>query len=288
MVRLAHVSDIHVTARPLGWGLRDYFNKRMTSWVNLRVARRKRFVHNDRILAALAIELRERGVEHVVFSGDATSLGLEAEVQQAAELLGVGRGPGLAVPGNHDYLTRHTECSGDFERHFAPWQEGLRIGAEIYPFAQQVGHLWLIGLNSARGNRWFWDASGYVGAAQLVRLKRLLKELPPGPRVLVTHYPICRNDGRPETVGHGLVDLAAVVEVAAAGGVCLWLHGHRHGFYYLQTPSFAPFPIICAGSTTQIGCSSYGDYTIDDTELRGLRRVYDPTAGAYRDAESFT
>src|SRR4051812_46474927 len=147
MVRLAHVSDIHVTARRLGWGLRDYFNKRMTSWVNLRVRRRKLFALADRILVALAEDLRQRGLNHIVFSGDATSLGLEPEVLAATELLGVARGTGLAVPGNHDYLTRRSAASGAFEKHFAPWQLGRRVDDAVYPFAQQVGDLWLVALN---------------------------------------------------------------------------------------------------------------------------------------------
>ena len=35
MIRLAHVSDVHVSARPLGWKPRDWFNKRTTGWMNL-------------------------------------------------------------------------------------------------------------------------------------------------------------------------------------------------------------------------------------------------------------
>ena len=42
------------------------------------------------------------GVEHILFSGDATALGFESEMRLAAELLEVDRRPGLAVPGNHD------------------------------------------------------------------------------------------------------------------------------------------------------------------------------------------
>src|SRR5262249_36580920 len=157
-VRLAHFSDIHVTAPDCAWKRSDWFNKRMSAWLNLRVlGRGYRFRHTDRVLTALGEDLRQRGYDRLLFSGDATALGFEEEVARAARLLGVGRPdtpPGLAVPGNHDYMTRHALAGGQFERHFAPWQRGERVDASTYPFAQRVGPVWLIGVNSATPNRW--------------------------------------------------------------------------------------------------------------------------------------
>ena len=76
-------------------------------------------------------DLHRHPPDRVVFSGDATALGFEAEFVRAAALLGVA-GPdrlsGLAVPGNHDYYTPGVEASGLFERYFAPWQTGERVG----------------------------------------------------------------------------------------------------------------------------------------------------------------
>ena len=155
-------------------------------------------------------------------------LGFLVASSARAELLHVERLPGVAVPGNHDYCTQAAAASGAFERCFAPWQRGDRLDDNVYPFAQRVGEAWLISVNSAKANRWFWDASGRTGREQLDRLRRLLQQLTPGPRILVTHYPICLADGRRESVAHGLSDLKETVAVAAAGGVGLWLHGHRH------------------------------------------------------------
>src|SRR5438105_12604155 len=107
MIRLAHISDIHVTAARVLWPRRDWFNKRMSAWINLRLlGRGARFAHTETILQALWDDLREQHVDHVIFSGDATALGLAEETARAAELLGVrgaGALPGMAVPGNHDY-----------------------------------------------------------------------------------------------------------------------------------------------------------------------------------------
>jgi 3',5'-cyclic AMP phosphodiesterase CpdA len=289
MIRLAHFSDIHVTASPLGWRAGDWFSKRLTSWLNHRLGRARRFALAEEIVQRLMDDLVRRGVDHVVFSGDATALGFESEISRAAELLRVNQLaiPGLAIPGNHDYCTASAEASGGFERHFTSWQAGERVGEERYPFAQQVGPVWLIAVNAATGNRLPWNASGAVGVQQLERLKRLLATLDNGPKILVLHFPICLSGGQPEAGHHGLRDLEAVLDVANAGGVNLWLHGHRHTPYQLQHPPGAAFPVICAGTATQRDLWSYGEYTIDGADLQATRRAYDPVARCFRDVETF-
>lgn len=290
-VRLAHLSDIHITAQPLGWGRGDWFNKRLPGWINFRwFGRRHRFRHADEVLAALVRELRRRPIDRLIFSGDATALGFEAELARAVAIMGVGSPDapaGMAVPGNHDYYTRGVAAAGLFERYFAPWQEGERVDGATYPFAQRVGPVWLVGVNSCTGNRWMWDAAGSVDAAQLERLRRLLERLSPGPRILVTHYPVCLASGRPEKAHHGLRNLADLVEVAAGGKVALWLHGHRHTPYYHLQPGLAPFPVICTGSATQNDLWSYGEYTIEGRHFHAQRRLFSPSGKGFQDAESF-
>lgn len=291
-VRLAHLSDIHITAQPLGWQARDWFDKRLLGWMNYQwLGRKYRFRNAESVLGCLVREVHDWAPDRVVFSGDATALGFEAEFARAAVLLGLIKPdvtPGIAVPGNHDYYTRFAAASGLFEKYFAPWQTGERVDAATYPFAQRVGHLWLIGVNSATANCWAWDASGAVDAPQLERLRRLLAELDAGPRIVVTHYPVCLSSGRPERRSHGLRNLEEVVRVAAAGGVCLWLHGHRHGTYNHCRTDLAPFPVICAGSATQQGHSTYSRYTIRGQHLEAVTRVFVSVQDGFRDGESFT
>jgi 3',5'-cyclic AMP phosphodiesterase CpdA len=291
MVRLAHFSDIHITAVPLGWAPRDWFNKRLPGWVNYRwLGRAHRFRAADVVVAALVDDLRRRQPDRLVFSGDATAMGFEAEMARAAQLLQVNASdmpPGLAVPGNHDYYTRVSAAAGYFERYFAAWQTGERVDGATYPFAQRVGPVWLVAVNSCTGNRWAWDASGEVDAPQLKRLQALLARLGPGPRILVTHYPICLRSGRCERRTHGLRNLADLIAVAAAGGVGLWLHGHRHGAYYLSRAGAAPFPVVCVGSATQRGYWSYNEYAIDGPHVHAVSRRYVPEEGRFRDGETF-
>jgi 3',5'-cyclic AMP phosphodiesterase CpdA len=290
-VRLAHFSDVHVTAPRCVWRRGDWFNKRMSAWLNLRLMGRGRhFRHTDTVLAVLRDELRRRGPDRVLFSGDATALGFEEELARAAQLLGV-EGPdalpGLAVPGNHDYCTFRDQRAGHFERLFAPWLAGERAGKDTYPFAQRVGPVWLVAVNSATANRWAWDASGAVGRAQLDRLRELLARLDGGPRVLVTHYPVWLADGRRERRHRALRDLDDLVAVAVRGGVGLWLHGHRHQAYHHPPLDFAPFPVVCAGSATHQGRWSYTEYEITGHHLRAVRRVFDEPRERFQDGETF-
>jgi 3',5'-cyclic AMP phosphodiesterase CpdA len=289
-VRLAHFSDVHLTTRPLGWALHDLRTKKLSGWFHLRaLGRGRQFRLAHEVARALVAEFRDRRPDRLVFSGDATALGFSSETSHAARKLHVGDAdlpPGLAVPGNHDYYTRASVRAAAFERDFAPWQIGERVDGEVYPFAQRAGLVWLVAVNSCTANLRPWDASGAVGSAQRDRLRALLKQLAPGPRVLVTHYPVCLADGRPETRFHGLRDLEANVRIAADGGVGLWLHGHRHHPYVVAKPPNAPFPVICAGSATQMGIASYGEYTISDGKLIGRRRIFEAAAAIFQDGET--
>ena len=289
MVRLAHLSDVHITAPKLEWVRGDWFNKRLAAWFNFRwLGRRKRFRHADQVLVQLMAEIAQRDIDHIIFSGDATALGFASEFQRAADMMKVSTLPGMAVPGNHDYCTVPAAVSHYFEKSFAPWLHGRGIGYDLYPFAQRVGPVWLVGVNSATGNRWAWDAGGAVGPGQRERLAKLLAELEPGPRILVTHFPICLANGKPEAWARGMRDIHDVVAIAAKGGVSLWLHGHRHAFYYFQKPPLAPFPVICGGSATQTGLWTYGEYTVDEKKMDVVRRSFNLNKNAFEDAQRFT
>jgi 3',5'-cyclic AMP phosphodiesterase CpdA len=286
-----HFSDIHVMAADCVWRLEDWLNKRLASWLNLRLlGRGYRFRHFERVLAALRTDLHTRGYDRVIFSGDATALGFEEEFAGAAKLLGLNDEPllpGLAVPGNHDYCTQTAATAGYFERYFQPWLTGERMDDAVYPFAQRVGHTWLVAVCSAVPNRWPWGASGTVGPSQLKRLERLLAHLSDGPRILVTHYPIRRASGKPEMRNRSLRDLNAVLEVARRGGISLWLHGHNHGYYHHAPSAKVPFPVLCAGSATEEGDWSYGEYTLQGFHLTGIWRVYNEREERFQNRETF-
>lgn len=281
---------MHVTLPTYPWQTTDWFNKRLSAWINLRwLGRGRRFRDAEAVLSVLVKEVRERNVDHIVFSGDASALGFESEIQVAANLFGLNEAeplPGIAVPGNHDY-TAPDSAKGGFERCFAPWQQGTRFGDLHYPFAQKVGHVWLIGMCSATPNRWPWDASGMIDEPQLVRLTKLVQQLDEGPRIMVTHYPICTAKGNLEPRTHRLRNVIEVAEAANEAGIGLWLHGHRHAAYQLDSTPFTAFPVICCGSSTQSNVWTYAELTIRDRQLSGLWRTFNADLNQYVDGESF-
>jgi 3',5'-cyclic AMP phosphodiesterase CpdA len=290
-VRLIHFSDVHITSKPLGWRGRDLASKRFTGWLNLRLlGRGRRFRHAPHVAEKLVGEIKQRRPDHLIFSGDATSLAFESEFKTAARALAVDdpdMPPGLAIPGNHDCYVKRPVKERLFERYFAPWQKGERVDGEVYPFAQRVGSLWLIGVNSSSYNFWTWDARGRIDRSQLERLRALLAKLSPGPRILVTHYPLARSKGQPERRLHGLRNWRTAMRVASEGGVSLWLHGHLHRPFALESAKAAPFPIICAGSATQTGIWAYNEYRVAGERLEAVRRVFSPGVGAFQDRDSF-
>jgi len=293
LLRLAHFSDAHVYVPGARWQARDWFGKRLTGWLNLTAGgRAKRFARAPAVLAALVRDVRERRPELLVFSGDATALAFEEEFALAARLLHVGDPslpPALAVPGNHDYYVYQAATAGLFERHFAPWQQGNRLDGQAYPFVRTLGEYAFFCVNSSRANRLFWDASGGIGEPQLKRLRRLLAAPAYAGlrKVLVTHYPLMLADGSRERGYHGLHDAQRLAEAAQAGGIVLWLHGHRHHSYRHAATESRPFATICAGSICQTGIASYLEYEFDGDLLRGQRRAYAVEKDVFERVEEF-
>ncbi len=290
-VRLAHFSDIHLTARRLGWRPRDVASKRATGWVNMHLlGRGQRFRHAPAVVAAMMAEIRQRPFDGIAFSGDATGMGFASEFAVAAGALDVADPslpPAVAVPGNHDYYTLRAIRDGRFEEHFAPWQVGERIDGHPYPFARKVGHVWLIAVNSATANRWHWDASGAIGADQLARLQRLCERLDRGPRILVTHYPLRTAAGLVEQRVHRLRDHRTALTTAIECGISLWLHGHIHKPFVLPKSREIPFPIVCVGSSTQTHRWAYHDYTVEDSRVTAVRRGYRAAENHFDDDHRF-
>jgi 3',5'-cyclic AMP phosphodiesterase CpdA len=288
-LRLLHYSDVHLTVPALGWRPRDWLSKKAIGWVNVRLLGRGfRFRHATTVADAMIADARRRGHDAVVFSGDATKLAFEPEFAFAAERLGVGDGglpPAVAVPGNHDYYTRRDELSGKFERHFAPWLEGERVGEHLYPFARRVGHVWLICVNSSLPGFFNTSARGRVGHDQLVRLVTLCRALGPGPRILVTHYPLRTAAGKVERRSHRLIDHKAALAAAREAGIGLWLHGHIHHPFVLTPTAAIPFPVVCGGSATQTNRWAHHEYEIDGSEATVLRRLWDPESGTFTETD---
>ncbi|MFO0812988.1 MAG: metallophosphoesterase [Gemmatales bacterium] len=287
MIRLVHFSDIHLFQAKAIWRARDYLSKRLTGYMNNKyLARGHGFKQASQVLHRLVEDAYARQPDLVIFSGDATTLGVEEEFSQAAELLRVHESatpPALAVPGNHDYYVSQSVRKGFFERHFAPWQQGERVDEQVYPFAKIVGPLFVVGVNSCQWNRWSWDSTGRVGVDQMLRLERLLASEAAQERlkILVTHYPVKLANGKPERRHRHLRDLHDLLKVAHQYGVKLWLHGHRHHAYAMEATAELPITALCVGSGTMHNHWSYGEYLLDGESMTVKQYTFHPETSRF-------
>jgi 3',5'-cyclic AMP phosphodiesterase CpdA len=267
-IRLAHISDIHLTASPLNWRMRDRGSKKILGYLNIKLlGRGYRFRYAPQVVQALMTSIRSWQPDCTIFTGDATTLSFPAEFAQAVERLRPAEHPGIAVPGNHDYYTRFDAASGRFEQAFSPWLEGVRVDEHLYPFARKVGHAWLIAVNSSNPKWWNYGASARIGKEQRDRLRTLCSRLDAGPRILVTHYPLRTARGKLEHRSRRLLDHQEALAVARDCGIQLWLHGHIHQGYILHPRGEIPFPMICAGSGTQTHRWMYCRYFLSGDHL---------------------
>jgi 3',5'-cyclic AMP phosphodiesterase CpdA len=234
MLRIAHVSDLHVLS-PLGAEWRQVlFNKRVTSYANL-MLRRARVYRRD--LLERVLEGARAQADHVVVTGDITNVSLNSEYSDArAHLDAVATGPEVtAVPGNHDIYLPSIAHEGRFWRHFGTFlrsdlpELGVDVPAGRFPCVKLRGAVAFIALSSAVPRPPFVSA-GYLGHAQLAALRAVLEHpevVRRFPVVLVHHDPL---DGRSRVaqLSSGLVDaraLRAELTVLRRG---LVLFGHLH------------------------------------------------------------
>lgn len=285
--RLVHFSDIHLFEPRARWRIGDYFSKRMTGYVNSRyLPRSQTFRQAARVLELLVEKAYDEHPDLIVFTGDATTLGVEEEFALAARLLRVGEvgtPAALAVPGNHDYYSPLGAKSRLFEKYFAPWMTGERVDEHLYPFGRRVGPLFVAAVNSCRWNWWSWDSTGEVGTDQLARLEELLASpsAEGAIKILVTHYPITLATGIPEARFRRLRDLDALLQVAVKAGVQLWLHGHRHHSYVVPATPERPITALCVGSGTMSDHWSYGEYEFEGHSVIVRQFTYRPEHGRY-------
>lgn len=280
-----HFSDIHISSARFPWKPRNLFSKSFAAWINLRIlGRRKHFEHSASLLIALQKDILQQNPDGLVFSGDASAMGFENEIEDAAQVLKTSdcaHIPGIAVPGNHDLHNHWSNHVGYFEKHFANWQKGIRVDDHFYPFAKKIGSVWFIGVNSASPTILPWDARGAVGKHQVERLKKLMGMLDRGSKILVTHYPHSLPNGKNESYFRKLTDRESLTKIANEYGVSIWLHGHRHNHYFLNPDSKNDFVTVCSGSATQTGKWSYSKITILNQNLTIEQRSYDPKMGSF-------
>jgi 3',5'-cyclic AMP phosphodiesterase CpdA len=233
MLRIAHVSDLHLVS-PLGVECRRIiFNKRVTGLTKLLLHRAR--MYNAQYLAAV-LETAAAQADHVVVTGDLTNLSLDSEYVLARQMLDAlaDKVDVTVIPGNHDLYVQDVVRRERFSVHFERFmrsdlpEHAVRVPAGLFPFVQLRRPVALIGLSSAVPRPPFVSA-GYVGRAQIAALRAILEDPqvnPLTPVILVHHDPL-DSRFRFEQVRSGLIDASRLRATLSSLGRGMILFGHR-------------------------------------------------------------
>lgn len=292
MIRIAHVSDLHVLSRTSAQWRSIIFNKRLTGYANL-VLRRGRVHRREYLVAVLSAAAAQ--ADHLVVTGDVTNLALEHEYEEARTLLdeAAERAEVTVVPGNHDIYLPSTHRRRRFPHHFDRFlqsdlpQLARDLPAGRFPCVKLRGRVAIIALSSGVPRPPF-VASGYVGHAQLEAFETVLAHPEVQRRtsiVLIHHPPVDTRPGITQ-LRDGLVDAAAFRSSLARLSRGLVLFGHLHVRVRcgLPTPSGKLDVIGASGAALDHPDSSvragFNLYEFDDGGLASVEaHVIDPRTG---------
>jgi 3',5'-cyclic AMP phosphodiesterase CpdA len=234
LIRVAHVSDLHVLSRTGAQWRRILFIKRLTGYANL-ILRRGRVHRRDYLLAVLSAAAER--ADHLVVTGDITNLSLEHEYEEARALLDAvaQRTEVTVIPGNHDVYLPSTHRRRRFPHHFDQFlqsdlpQLARDLPAGRFPCVKLRGPVAIIALSSSVPRPPF-IASGYVGRAQLEAFESVLahSEVQRRTSIVLIHHPPVDTRPRISQLRDGLVDAAAFRTSLARLPQGLVLFGHIH------------------------------------------------------------
>jgi 3',5'-cyclic AMP phosphodiesterase CpdA len=287
MIRVLHLSDVHVDV-PL-WRMppREFLGKRLIGAGNLVLRRRTLFAEARAKLLALARFAEREAVDLVVCTGDYTALGTVPELEAARAAIDplTHRPRGfVTVPGNHDLYMPDTIADARFDRIF-----GDLLGSDLPEHA--VDGRWptvrlyddslaVVCVNSARPNPQPWRSSGRIPDAQLRALATLLGDARLRDRTILvaTHYAPRLRDGRPDRWNHGLENADDLLAVCACASRVAVIHGHIHRRYHVcPEPGLHQFG---AGSATHAGREGIWLFEVEVDRARAVPGSY--LAGDYR------
>ena len=242
-MRIAHLTDIHVTEKPrwtqiLGkrlWGSFQLFGLGKAAQFSREV---------QETLAAAVADLEP---DVVVVTGDLTSQALPQEFERFREIFEplFARQNTILLPGNHDTYTWPTAGGVRADAYLQPW-----IGEGEYPRVRDLGSVVFVSICCARPGLY---ARGLCPEEQLVRLDSVLGDpaLEGKTVILLMHYATRDKDGGPYDVYYECLANASAVEAVIGGHserISAILHGHVHRGYRteLRTPR-GSIPILNSG-----------------------------------------
>jgi 3',5'-cyclic AMP phosphodiesterase CpdA len=287
-VKVLHFGDIHF------WKIgtdRDFlYPKRALGTMNLTIRRRWKFPPT--YAQAVAREVARQDVDLVLFSGDFTTMSLNAEYQMAADAFAPIRekfGDRLfAIPGNHDRYTPYSVRSRRFES-FLPFAASL-IEGRLTRTDVISDQLAVVGFDCSHPCK--IRSNGTMSDELTAELREALQlQVAEGRKVfLVGHYPYAYPPEVEISWEHKLLNADLLTELVAEFKPAAYFHGHKHIRWQLRPPETPETPCLNCGAAGMKSSSRdkqagfiTADFDDGDFSLRSL------TAHVLSDdAQSFT
>lgn len=288
MVRILHFSDIHLRKPFRTIPFTDWLSKRTVGAMNLALGRADAFADAHQKVQALDRFRREQEVDLVVFTGDYSALGTEAELKAAREAVApllTSPAGYVHVPGNHDVyvsdVIRQRRFRRNFEHTFDTDLPEYRSDS-TWPIVRLIGNeVAVVAVNSARPSFWPWISTGRIPRKQLDALERILADDRVRGRFVfvMTHYAPRRADGTPDHRLHRMVNAERFLEACAGIEAGAILCGHIHRRFHVSAPGRHP-PIFCAGSTTKESAEGLWVFDVERKTRRATPGLWQGTGYA--------
>lgn len=304
MVRIAHLSDLHVThvvsnlvriaqlvlPRSAGESAWDITARIVSATWLKRSSLFEPFLrsthlipsYQTRNLVAVVQSAREQRCDHVIVTGDVANLGAESELFEAKMILqafGYDAAHVTMAPGNHDVVNFFGVAEFQNVMELSPWPHLSWISPQIVAvvldstvYGPELDWRDALGLN----------ARGGFSDEDLQRTEELLRSIPQGVfKIICCHHhlvdlpPDGYVDQLAEKFDRRQADPAdradEVLDLAEKYGVGLLLFGHRHrATHHLFT--IRGIPACCGGSVTEVSKSGHLRYRVFDFEDGMIRR----------------
>ena len=274
MVRLGHLSDLHVADRS------RYPRHGLTT--------RDCDRYSQKALRRILRGLQDEALDHLVVTGDLSLSGEQSELERARELLEPWSRQGrlTVLPGNHDLWSFEAASTWRFLTAMGPAGRGMKRAHASYPLAVELSdEVTLIALDSSRFGEEPLETPGLLGPEQLAATRELAREATRAGRavVLALHHHLALP---PERIPSDrllartpLADAHLVVRLVAEQRIAAVLHGHRHVAFRLDLPGAGALtPVLCAGSASRNASEPVRRpraqiYELDRTGLRGAHTL---------------
>lgn len=243
-LRIVHLGDLHFHQTWVWpWQL---LGKRALGQTNLWLNRRRRF--RQKLWPEFAKRIAELAPDLILASGDMSTTSLLGEFAQARRALeALPHAPLRVVPGNHDRYTIRSHRRREFEACFAPWT------ATTWPARWREKGVEIIGLDPTRPT--VLHASGSLSPEAMQRLSEFLRSAPPGPVIVLCHYPLGTPPNMPDEPRHHALEQRRELRAALArsGRPIVYLHGHVHKQWFWRPKDAPNVQAINGGAPMMLG-----------------------------------